>query len=775
MQEKVSSYLSETRRSFLLKFLAAFLFGICFSILFSFNANAADYTVINVSEDDIEEDGADIAIQAALDEAAENATSSNPYKIVVPAGEYTVTYSLKISSNTYLYAQGCVFTHVSGRVDNMIRIGYSSDSTDGYAYANITIDGGTWDENGNSNTIIKLAHAKTVTVKNATFSNTYNAHIMEVAGVNGLTVSNCTFSDQELVGTDSATLQYEAIQLDILVKGHFSGYTYEDLATKNVTIENCTFDNVPRGIGSHTTVLNNPIDGLTITGNTFTNISSCPIHLINVKNCTISNNTLTSVPRGIYIYSYQLNGTYLSSILEDLGGIDSSTSNSYKTPTDANIVISGNTITISGEDSYKEYTQAGIFVSGLELTSASSTTARGTIPKGNYYITGVTISNNTIKTTGHGIRLLDTYDASVTGNTITYNGSSSGKFYGASLGEECSGCSIKSNTISGFYRGVYVGDGSSASEVSSNTIKKVSNNAIMVESATVSKIKSNVISSTDKIGIYVYNSAKVTYIKSNTISSPGSYGISVEKSSTASYIQKNTITSPGKHGIMVKSSSKVKEITSNTIKNGSKRGINIASLKCALKISSNTISKCGSDYLIYISPSTTSYTITIKSNKLTGTSKKQDGIKVNNGKISISSNTIKTCRYPVVINSAAKGSVYKNTITGNKYNKYKIGSTVTGNLKATSVSVSTKTKNSIKLKWDKVSGASGYVIYRSTSKSGTYSKVATVKSGSTKTYTNKSLKKSKKYYYKVRTYKTIGNIKLYSAYSTVVSGTTKSK
>ncbi len=73
------------------------------------------------------------------------------------------------------------------------------------------------------------------------------------------------------------------------------------------------------------------------------------------------------------------------------------------------------------------------------------------------------------------------------------------------------------------------------------------------------------------------------------------------------------------------------------------------------------------------------------------------------------------------------------------------------------------------VKWSKVSGANGYEIYRTTSKTGKYSKVKTVIKSSTVSYTNSNLTKRKTYYYKVRAYRTINGKKVYSSYSTVKS------
>ena len=77
--------------------------------------------------------------------------------------------------------------------------------------------------------------------------------------------------------------------------------------------------------------------------------------------------------------------------------------------------------------------------------------------------------------------------------------------------------------------------------------------------------------------------------------------------------------------------------------------------------------------------------------------------------------------------------------------------------------------NSVKISWKKISGASGYEIYRATSKSGTYTKTGTVTSGSTVSYTNKSLTTGTTYYYKVRAYRTVNSVKLYGAFSAIKS------
>ncbi|MCR5785246.1 MAG: fibronectin type III domain-containing protein [Eubacterium sp.] len=72
-----------------------------------------------------------------------------------------------------------------------------------------------------------------------------------------------------------------------------------------------------------------------------------------------------------------------------------------------------------------------------------------------------------------------------------------------------------------------------------------------------------------------------------------------------------------------------------------------------------------------------------------------------------------------------------------------------GKVVATKKSV---TSSSVTLTWDKTTGATGYIVYRATSKSGTYKKIKTIKGASNVTYTNTGLSSGKKYYYKVVAY-----------------------
>ena len=63
----------------------------------------------------------------------------------------------------------------------------------------------------------------------------------------------------------------------------------------------------------------------------------------------------------------------------------------------------------------------------------------------------------------------------------------------------------------------------------------------------------------------------------------------------------------------------------------------------------------------------------------------------------------------------------------------------------------TSTKSGVTLKWSKVTGAEGYIVYRKT-ESGSYKKIKIIEGTSKTTYTDKSAKKGTKYTYKVKAF-----------------------
>ena len=137
--------------------------------------------------------------------------------------------------------------------------------------------------------------------------------------------------------------------------------------------------------------------------------------------------------------------------------------------------------------------------------------------------------------------------------------------------------------------------------------------------------------------------------------------------------------------------------------------------------------------------------------------------------------TVKTNTYTNSKLTLGKSYYYKVVAikkVGSKTYKSAYSGILTGKPKLTTPTIKSISsgKKSLKLTWNKVSGASGYEVYRATSQKGTYKKVKTTTSTS---FLEKKLSSKKKYYYKVRAYRTVNKKKVYSSYSVIKSQTTK--
>lgn len=159
----------------------------------------------------------------------------------------------------------------------------------------------------------------------------------------------------------------------------------------------------------------------------------------------------------------------------------------------------------------------------------------------------------------------------------------------------------------------------------------------------------------------------------------------------------------------------------------------------------------------------------VEENIITGNSKKIDGIRADSGKLILSSNTISSCSRAIILSSKVKGTVYPNTFKKNTYNNVKVNSSYVNTLTVKSLSGKSKSAKTATLNWKKLSSASGYVVYRSASKNGSYTKISTIKKNKTITYKDSKLKRKSTYYYKIVPYTTIGKTTVYGLDSKIVS------
>ena len=103
---------------------------------------------------------------------------------------------------------------------------------------------------------------------------------------------------------------------------------------------------------------------------------------------------------------------------------------------------------------------------------------------------------------------------------------------------------------------------------------------------------------------------------------------------------------------------------------------------------------------------------------------------------------------------------YKTVGSAKTWGAYSAEQSVKPTLNAPQITLGKPAYNSVKVSWNKVSGANGYKVYRATSATGKYSLIKTVKSASTVSYTDADLTLGKTYYYKVCAYRNVNDNKV---------------
>lgn len=457
------------------------------------------YSDIVIGDGELSETGENAAsdnakvIQAAFDEAKNKASDKNRYRIYFPKGEYHINTTLNIFSNTELYLdEKTTLVQDAPKGQNIVKAGDFSQKHILYnGFRNIKIDGGKWDMQFNGSCAMRFGHCTNLSIRNVNITNILDAHHIEAAAVDTLSITDSTFTSSLRRGSNSC----EAIQLDILHDSkHFPGFEeFDDTPNKNVTISGCTFSNLHSGIGTRSAVVSKYFDNVVIENNKFENIQEKAISCFNYKNSKIINNTFTNVNSGI-CFEYLPNnffGAYSQRMYiandKSIGKINSKSST----------VISGNVMNIKqmAESSY------GIYAYGAKV-DASTAKANG-IVAGDYTINDLSIDNNTI--------------------TVEENSSKS--------------------------YGIYI-TGVNKSEISSNTLTDYSSakdgiNGINICASKKNVINNNNISGAFNNGISIFNKSfpgsKNLLITSNSISGVKSYGIRVAESSYATIKSDNNI------------------------------------------------------------------------------------------------------------------------------------------------------------------------------------------------------------------------------------------
>lgn len=484
-------------------------------------------------------------IQEALD-ANENGRYSK-LTVKLPAGTYHLDTTLYIHSNTTIEAaKGAVLKKMDNHNGKesygpMLENKLNNDNG-GYGNCHdIAIIGGVWDsvevmENSVGTESFRFIHCDNVTIKDVVLCNVpEGSHLIVLAGTSNAVIEHCEFYGY------GGTEPKEAVQLDIVHNAEIVPTAQEDivkwddLPCKNITISNCNFHDFSRAIGSHTAVKGVLHDGVTISGNTITNMSDAAIKLFNYKNTTVKNNTISNCVVGVLVYT-DMKGLSSKDYMSPLSGVAAALPENYNVMIDNNVFRN---MRMSGED----------WGDAVRIMGTS-----------NIGIAGVTVINNTIDTMErYGVYASEASDIVMTANKVSgvarvglyattncknvdfirnrvENCGGYGIFFGNSVGGSIYGNIVKEcgledkEQIHGIY--VYKCHGTNktnAVSINKNTVvgnDRAGSQGIKVSTSDYVSITGNVVRKTKDRGIYVY-SCKEPEVTGNQITEAGKKGTGV--------------------------------------------------------------------------------------------------------------------------------------------------------------------------------------------------------------------------------------------------------
>ena len=281
-----------------------------------------------------------IFFQQALDKAKQELIDDSNYlvKVHVPQGTYYINKTLSIYSNTYLFMENDTKVIFSGKgnvlkssyIDKKGNICAATDTSrldgglsedcniGGYRqYKNITIEGGVWDFNGN-NTFLFI-HGENLTIKNTTILNS-STHAINPSASKNVLIDNVVIKNQIEPKSSRIGSMNEVIHLDsAALPGEPKAFPIDETPIKNVIIENCIFDDVYSGIGSHVLYTKEEVMGenIIIRKNVFRNVKYIAINLFSHKDVSIYDNKATGV-KGSYgfLHSYYTGAKVYNNIIE---------------------------------------------------------------------------------------------------------------------------------------------------------------------------------------------------------------------------------------------------------------------------------------------------------------------------------------------------------------------------------------------------------------------------------------------------------------------------
>ena len=144
----------------------------------------------------------------------------------------------------------------------------------------------------NKSEAIRIPHCQNVSVENISFTNLRDGHFIEINASKNVTVANCTFSNNK--NGERCAINIDTP--DKLTDGFNGKYSkFDKTPNIDVTIKNCGFYNLHRGIDTHRYSPNKYHTNIQVLGCTFRGSAQSPVMMENWKNAVISGNTFDEV------------------------------------------------------------------------------------------------------------------------------------------------------------------------------------------------------------------------------------------------------------------------------------------------------------------------------------------------------------------------------------------------------------------------------------------------------------------------------------------------
>ena len=238
------------------------------------------------------------ALQDALFYARDNATSDVPVTVTLGDGTYYLRQAVTIYSHTRLTLSDNAVLVFTGQEGLMLFGGADRNSYD--AVTDVMISGGVWRGNasrtGAHTEPIGFHSASGITLTGLTMEDSSD-HFVMLTGVRGALVKDCSFRDHFPIRQDSQSLK-EALHIDFLpLKGG------TPLPSEDIAVEDCRFDNVASGIGTHHYGSGRRENNILVRGCRFVNLQYNCINAYSMTNLTVSDCTAENCPAFLWCNS----------------------------------------------------------------------------------------------------------------------------------------------------------------------------------------------------------------------------------------------------------------------------------------------------------------------------------------------------------------------------------------------------------------------------------------------------------------------------------------